>query len=987
MSDPTPLYSSAEAANTLSQSQILHFVNNRPPVLREGIFLASIPYSYDLNLIRKLRQRDDGRDQKLVDWLVKKLSFVQPIPNDESEHVHYRMDEDERELLQKHWLESDPNAYVEAHQRALAFWEDYPVQDPFIQRQNTLYHLMIIDPMAGIHLLARTFRQYANQRHLAAIDRLLDIAKTARSFLAFRPNLPVLEGSRGWNLAYLDSWLHYLHARLAQLRKQWLQSEPTLLMLLENDTLPKVLFPYVVRAYALVLSKKGQYVEAIEQFEFAAQAFAQQLGMEDQQAYTMISLGDTYVELAITARGDRARLVPLEMDWQERVGGIFSLPLVLPLVAYLSVQGINLWHPRSWPTLQKQDWIIARLFGHATKWYQQANDLLEAISGRSEWWGRPEEKLAWLYLQLGEAEQAKLFFEELLADDVAPLSEYTLATVQVGLARSRLQLGEPSETSSLINKALPALEKYEDVEFQAQAHQLLAEAYLMQNRLAEAIPHFEQALKAYQRLHDLVGATDIVERLQEIQHEEVIPVTDEEVAVISNITQLLPVREYLVRFQHPTLVFFRRVMMIALATSLFIVSMQTVYVAPIELIQNTEMFAQTDQFWGLNVSASLQESMTSLAIYRSLPFRLLVLLFDVSIITLFYMFLGAYMIGRTEWNTVQTMTRSKAIRMDKEGITIGYSYPESIRSIRWVDVTHVVIADMRWWLRPMRNHAGMILTNQQQQFVLQANATWYESLKRHVPEWLAARQDQGRAVQKVDLSYTLLRSKMGLLYGSGLLLLLGLAIAYELWPTTIEQNLFGTAYSVLDLYPYLFLTLFLPPVWWGVIQPLYMLARIGRHQPLLHWVVRLGVILGLLRLLTYSQTWFLYPDIYPSLTILALLGNAILTFRWAAHPIIPPPTVRKTDRLRKLIHSYRRDFASLGSHNWLKWYRQTRPLWRLLMILLILWIITGAVLRLVQDIYIYHYLILDFAEGVLDFRFQISDFRFGGFAEILWRPT
>jgi len=951
MSNPTPFYSSAEAARTLFQSQTLDFINNRPPVLREGIFLASIPYSYDLNLLTALRQRDDGRDQKLVDWLVKKLSFVEPVladddQDDEEQPVRYRMDQDERELLQKYWLESEPEAYVEAHGRALAFWEDYPAPDPFIQRQNTLYHLIIIDPMAGINLLARTFRQYANQRHLAAIDRVLDITKDARSFLAFEPNLPVLEGSRGWNLTYLDSWLHYLHARLAQLRKQWQQSEPTLVMLLENNTLPKVLFPYVVRAYALVLSKKGQYVEAIEQFEFAVQAFGRQLGMEDQQGYTMISLADTYVELALTARGDRARLVPLEVNWQERVGGIFSLPLVLPLVAYLSLQGINLWHPRSWPALQKQDWIIARLFGHAAKSYQQANDLLEAIPVRSEWWGRSEEKLAWLYLQLGEAQQARCFFEEMLTDDVAPLSEYTQATVQVGLARSWLQLGEALNALSLVNKALPVLEKYEDIEFQAQAYQLLAETYVVQDLVEEAIPHFERALKAYQVLNGLVGATDIVERLQEIQHEEQVTVNDEQAAVITNITQQLPVREYLVRFQHPALVFFRRVMMMALAALLFIISIQTVYMPPPELTQHADVLAQNNNFGALNISLSLQESLLSLAIDRSLPFRLLLLLLDVLLIALLYVLLGAYMIGRTEWHTVQTITRSKAIRVSKEGITVGYSNPESIRSIRWVDITHFVIADMRWWRRPMRNHAGIMLASQQQQLIIQANATWYHSLKRQVFEWLAARQDQGRAVHHVDLSYTLLRSKMGVFYGVGLLLLLGLAIAYQRWPMMVKQPSFGTPYSILDLYPYLFLTLFLPPIWWSVIRPLHMLARIGRHQPLRDWVLRLGVTVGLLRLLTYSQTWFLDPDIYPSLAILLWLGSAIATLWWATHPVAPPPPVRKVDRLRKILHSHRHEWVP----KWLMWFEPTRPLWRWLMILLIVCIIVGSVLRLVQDI-------------------------------------
>jgi hypothetical protein len=153
-------------------------------------------------------------------------------------------------------------------------------------------------------------------------------------------------------------------------------------------------------------------------------------------------LGDAYVGLASSIRGDIAQEQSQSGFWH-RLGDLSTLLISLPLVLYLSLLlGWRVWRPRFWPVLRNLDWIIARLFVTGARYYREADRLLEmhGIPAESVF---ADEKLAYLYLDLGDAQKAEQLFLRLLAEIEAPLSGYHQASVCVELGEIYLQLHQP----------------------------------------------------------------------------------------------------------------------------------------------------------------------------------------------------------------------------------------------------------------------------------------------------------------------------------------------------------------------------------------------------------------------------------------------------------------------------------------------------------------------------------------------------------------
>ena len=193
-------------------------LSNSHPLMVEAFYLAAIPKWYDINLLKTLRNKDDGREQGLVTRL-NRYSFVSSLHLQSGDTRGYSVRAEERDLLQRRWIKEDPEAYKAAHQRALIFWGIHPDPNPFAHAQNCLYHQFFVDYAASVRDLIVLFRTYANDRQFTAIEHLLNVAKEAGTYVT----LLDVELTAG-----IDDLLTYLKARLAQLRGQWAKSRDLL---------------------------------------------------------------------------------------------------------------------------------------------------------------------------------------------------------------------------------------------------------------------------------------------------------------------------------------------------------------------------------------------------------------------------------------------------------------------------------------------------------------------------------------------------------------------------------------------------------------------------------------------------------------------------------------------------------------------------------------------------------------------------------------
>lgn len=829
-------------------------VEQAPRLLREGLFLAAIPYSYNIPLLATLRQRDDDKDARLVERLAE-YSFVTTLTNAPGGMTH-AVHSGERELLQQQWIQEDATAYRHAHQQALTFWRESPpvAPDPFIPTQNIVYHELIAAPEAGIETLIVAFRDYSTVRRLAAIDRLLATVEEANQRLNDL-NDPIYPR--------LADTLAYLRARLDQLRGNWQRAKIALDPLIQRQSSAR-LHPYVLRAYGLSLVQTGQYVEAMDYLEQALKALRQRGERNEELGFTMLALGDANVQLALAARGYFADPQPP----QTVIEGVQRyLPLLpIPLMIYLSLQGLNFWHPDSWTSMKSQDWIIARLFGAGAKWYRDADKLLESDSRRSTW-GQADEKLAWLYLNMGDARQAVPRFQGLLADSNS--EEFQRASSQLGLAESYWQLGRVEEAERLVNEALPLVERYEATDLSALGEDLMGKIAARKGDYVSALQRFGRALSFYQRNGDLTNATAMAEEMERLATypEAGIRAAAQDALVTAN--AILPVRRYPARFQHRLLQYFQWGMVGVLLLLLFLTPMLAVRVQQGSFLQYSIGFeTQPPLQAGTGIiPLAAEPSFDAAIIPNVVPDTALNVVGGlVFLLLLLYTLLGIYLIMRTQFSSLQRATQAQTLAVSEDGIALGNDEP-----LRWHEVTHFLRAESSFNQRPLPIASTSVLTDGRRRIAIKGSTAFYETLRDRLLQKLPTTAEQR------TLSNSIFPSRLVAFYLTCLVLIALLALA-STQPTLsgiLSRDFLPLPYSILDLYPFLYVGLVIPPIWWMAIQPLRVLATLREHQQGAAVVAGLMLLALTLRSLALFPTWFLQPNIYGYLAA-AFMAGALL---------------------------------------------------------------------------------------------------------------
>jgi tetratricopeptide (TPR) repeat protein len=849
--DATPPIPDMAAFN----AQLLHqIVEQAPRLLKEGLFLAAIPYGYNVALLTALRQREDEKDARLVERLAE-YSFITSLTNAPSGMSH-AVHSGERELLQAQWLKEDAGAYRTAHERALTFWRETPpaTTDPFIPTQNIVYHELIAAPEAGIETLITAFRDYSTARRLAAIDRLLVTVEEADQRLD-ELNDPI-------HPRLLDT-LAYLRARLDQLRGNWQRAKLALDPLVQRQTSAR-LHPFVLRAYGLSLVQMGQYVEAMDYLEQGLKALKQRDEGKEELGFTMLALGDANVQLAAAARGYFADPQPPQTPVESAQRYLPLLPI--PLMIYLSLRGLNFWHPDSWPAMKSQDWIIARLFGRGAKWYRAADKLLESDSRRSVW-GQADEKLAWLYLNMGDARQALPRFQGLLTD--THIEEFQRASSQLGLAESYWQLGRVEEAERLANEALPLVEAYEATDLSALGEELLGKIAARKADYATAITRFGRALRFYQRNGDLVNATAMAEEMERLATypEASLRATAQDALNTANV--ILPIRRYPARFQHQLLQYFQWGMVVIGLLLLFLMPMLAIRVQQGSFLQYSIGFeTQPPLQAGTGIiPLAAEPSFDAGIIPNVVPDTALnVVFWLVLFLLVLYTLVGIYLIVQTRFSSVQAATQAQTLAVSATGITSGDEEP-----LKWQEISHVLQAETTFNANPIPIASTTVFTDGQRRIYLKGSTAFYEPLRTRLLQRIPA------TVKPQQLNSAVFPSRMAVLYliCLGLILLLAFASTQRVLAVALSRDLSPLPYSILDLYPFLYLGLVIPPVWWIAVQPLRVLATLRDHWRAAGLVVG-GILLTLvIRESLWFRTWFLQPNLFAYVAA-GLMGGALV---------------------------------------------------------------------------------------------------------------
>jgi tetratricopeptide (TPR) repeat protein len=861
------------------------------PELGEAIFLGAVPLWFDQDLLAALRRKTDGLEDIILERM-SRLPFV------EIAQGRFRYRRDVRRQLLVQWQEY-PVRLAEVNERALEYLEAQLAITPHdsswhkVLVQAELHHRLAVDEPAGLKQLQALFREAEDRHRLADAEQYLDIVLNQRSLLS-------PEGC-----VYLD----YMQGRLDQLYEDWVGSRKRFETLLGGETLSAELAPFVHRARARSLAEEGRWAEGIPEYEVALASFKRRADPAE-TARTMAGLGHAYLSWALSVWGSGWLQQAPRLSRFRFLYDLGNLFVRLPLVIYLMVKmGFGSMLPVAHRIGYDVDWIVARLLGMAAEWLHQAERLLGQgqVEGESPLEGdaaaliRVREDLAHLNRLLNNPRQAEAINEKLLSMEAVKLDDYRAARARLGIAHALLLRYEAAQAKPLLEETLPIFQGYGHRRRVAETQTLLARAESLMGELPDAIVHYNKALASWQLVGDQTGVTDVVQEMEALQNQSGLSALSQE--TVDPASQRVRRRHYLTRYQHPVLLNFQKVSLVAFVIVFFLAIWLAIHNESGAAIGATAALFKP-VYEKLPTTEELKPDLV-LTVREQLRPRTEPKVFAVAFggtlvgYLVLYTLVGLYFITTTPLHTVRR-GRLRGVVIDDDGIANLIAEGESGR-LDWGSVRSLIVANRvlgRW---PLTIVSSVTLLGQQGHLKVTAFTRHYESLQPQIRERFA--QEMVR-----NLGFSIPRSVSGWIFVASLAFLLLFSILSWLTPDALTQSWGPIPYSPADLYWLAYLGVGFPLGWWFVVQPLRARFLVNPRSRLIWWVGAAGMILAILYVLQVLvvQMPVPRPDVALGVISIVLTGLFAKQITGARQPGV--------DGTEELVHSSRvRVFALLGA--------------------------------------------------------------------------
>lgn len=875
--------------DALVEQLVVMILKKSRPQVAEAVRLCAVPYWFDLELLRALRDSDDGLDEKILKRM-DRFSFIH-----QDDRGRYTFSEDVRHYLLDEWG-GDPAGFVQVNRRAqacclqklkavspdsdLADALPQPEQEiltralaeasPEVSEmiQHYLYHTLVVDAEASIVLLRRLFHAADEAYRLALAESYLAVANEQRAWLD--------PGQR----AYVD----YMRGLLDQLYGKWEASRDLFEHMLSREGLSSTLQARIRRALGYSLSEQEQWVEAIELFESALQDF-QADGDALESALTMVYLGQAHLDLALNTWGGGATF-ELRQTWSGRARNLITLVSRSPVTLYLMFHlGVRALLPVILRVGRDMNWVVARLFVIAAGWFKRADAILRQLDDK-EGLGRVEESLAWLYLLLGHFGQAEAIYHRLLAREGTTVGEYRATRARLGLAQVFIQQGRLEQARELLQQILPIFVAYQHEERVAQTHTALAQTFALQGQPTRAVTHYQQAAQLYRQIGAEGDATEVVEQMQLLQE---LPQTDEDTRQsIETTASQITHRYYLTRFSPPLLYVFRLLALVGLTGVLFFSLFTSIHIESGTDFGVSEALLGSRQVFTPSLEPVIEfELVPRLQPSSGVDFTLYLIVVLVALYLALYTILGLWLTIRTSLCTLQEGQRFD-ITVDPVGIGRGVPGLPGHLKIKWEQVVALLLADRGVLRKPIALFSRFALFSKRGAIVIDGQTRRYLAVCDLIQRRLDQRVDQSIPVHQ--FGFNILYSRSGWLFVGTLTFILAFVITARVAPQVLTTTLSPLPYSLTDLYSISYLGLLLPPGWWLGVQPLrerlFLKPETGR-------VWGTGLVGLLLAALTFLDLGWLRlsigrPNVAPGLLAALLVGLAAyyvaITRHWEHMP-------------------------------------------------------------------------------------------------------
>ena len=845
------------------------------PKMVRLLLQSAVPYWINRSILAEIRQKEDQKEDGILERLDRfSFFFSRNLPFDKDAEVDYVIDELERDIFNRRFIDEDPEAYRSTHAAIHRFWQEADSHlDPRYQDRNRLYHYFFVDCRAAMAEMRSLIRTWINDRELTAVDELVKTADDALVYLNRLNENQALPPDGKWPIKQLEQTLIIYKARLAQVRGNLTRSEEILSTFgMADEAAEPEVKPYINLLRGYIEEDRRNYAASIDYFEAAVAQFNTLIKEESSTdrltglAEAQLARGGAYSTLSSAAGGNRTEPIRPSQGIIARLGDFLQFLISLPLAISLGPSlGRRVFHPSVWHLFRDADWIRTRFYGLGISLYHMADPILEtylpALSDLAD------ERLARIWLDLGAADAAYEQYSEIL-ENGRP-SRFRTAAIQISQADALVRLDRTDDAQGLIDLALPTVEEYGDRQMEGEAHALLGEIYLAKGERQAAIAAFRTAVEKFDEAGLPAQATASWEQLDKLT------AADKPLAVEGE-QRLIYTR----RYRHWTTRLIRRLIVVLFSagtflgfTLLFRLGNQST-VSPSLTFQASPILNPDSPASSIDIGSAGSLGFNPLAavelqslFWWAVIFILLYLLTMTS--------LGVWVIRRIRPRDIESDSLGRSMIVTQTGLQQG----EDGTPMRFEEIQRVIRADQSILLDTLQDESLTILTDGKQQINIPGSIIGYSDLvdriKRNAPK-----------AKRRNLSYSYLMSWMGALYYLTLTFFVITTLLAALGNTDILATPFFRRYSIINLYPWTFMGLYIPTIWWFVIAP----TRIYHHLDREIWFPRylLGTALFFFLLLFWRANLQLrtYPDIYVPLTALicALCGTYLFIRLWSPKP-------------------------------------------------------------------------------------------------------
>ena len=680
--------------------------------------LAAIPHWFNEDLLMALAGAQ-------IDWpqilpYLDRLSFIR-----QDMQGNFRFHAEIRTYLLGWWRQEQLQRYKAANQKALHYFEAALKTDDFMRRSvyehEVLYHLLSTDEDKGLAYLGSKFEEMCECYQL-------DLAE---SFVATASELAAMLTEKGC------LWLRYFQARIEFVYHRADSGECTFQDLVEHTSDP-ILQAIAQWNIGQIRVNQHRWSEAIRIYRISLNS------LQNNRAWSyavrvMATLGHAYVDLAKSSGG-----FPMaEQDRYSATSRFLHRLQHFPFLLYERLVHRTSFLPNWYFGTNYQDWIIFYLLMEASRWYRQAEKMLQNDYAH-RWHYEVQLALADIEHQLGRWSRAQARYAKLFElSDVAD-SEYRKARVYLGQGQAFLTEEKIAKAIPLLIQAFDIFQHFHDWQSVGITTMLLGHIYTKHRRLDEAMTNYVASAKAFDAVKDDLARTQAIWELEDLVKQPVLQV--EQRQEISKIVGQWDERSYISRFPDKLLRWFRR---LALLIALPLTYAFSFVVA---LALSLTFIVIEGEFLLSITGASVGTSITDILILAGaallpVPLTLWFYRFIYSLLGIVLVhFLGRRLIHVEREQPTYFVT-------DATGITVFATKAALRRTVIWADVALFASIDYRQWQRQVDLISSSVLvTNPAVEVIVDAITAGYARLKRDIARRL--RSEQVGSKQR-DLDFTI----------------------------------------------------------------------------------------------------------------------------------------------------------------------------------------------------------------------------------------